>query len=164
MVRNGGSKDTYSPYLHFMLGSTASRSLKPMPHGFPGVASSMKRPNSGWKVGTVSSTLRGQHCAFRICSPRRTSHPLAAGQARRHRCWRASHPLPKLSECLPGAARDEPFDSRHQNRPLGIRPLEWVSKRQVIEKEAIAPRRPIAVHLALCPLPSSILQVIAIVC
>lgn len=26
-----------------------------MPHGFPGVASSMKRPNSGWKTGAVVS-------------------------------------------------------------------------------------------------------------
>ena len=34
-------------YRHFMLGSTSRRSLKPIPHGFPGVASSMNRPNSG---------------------------------------------------------------------------------------------------------------------
>lgn len=34
-------------YLHFMFGSTSRRSLKPMPHGLPGVASSMNLPNSG---------------------------------------------------------------------------------------------------------------------
>jgi hypothetical protein len=38
-------------YLHFMLGSTSRRSLKPIPHGFPGVASSINLPNSGWKTG-----------------------------------------------------------------------------------------------------------------
>jgi hypothetical protein len=34
-------------YLHFMLDSTLSRSLNPMPQGRPGVASSMNLPNSG---------------------------------------------------------------------------------------------------------------------
>ena len=34
-------------YLSFMLGSTLSSSLNSMPHGFPGVASSMNLPNSG---------------------------------------------------------------------------------------------------------------------
>ena len=33
--------------------STSRRSLNPIPHGAPGVASSMKRPNSGWNTGAV---------------------------------------------------------------------------------------------------------------
>ena len=28
-----------------------------MPHGFPGVDSSMNRPNSGWKIGSLSSLV-----------------------------------------------------------------------------------------------------------
>lgn len=37
--------------------STSSKSLKPIPHGRPGVASSINRPNSGWNVGAVLATL-----------------------------------------------------------------------------------------------------------
>lgn len=48
MFRGGES------YLHFIFDSTISRSLKSIPHGFPGVASSMNRPNSGWNVGRGS--------------------------------------------------------------------------------------------------------------
>lgn len=41
----------------FMFGSTSKRSFKPIPQGLPGVASSMKRPNSGWKMGNGSTSL-----------------------------------------------------------------------------------------------------------
>ena len=41
----------------FMFGSTSRRSLNPIPQGLPGVASSMNRPNSGWKTGSVSPSL-----------------------------------------------------------------------------------------------------------
>ena len=39
----------------FMFGSTSSRSLNPIPHGLPGVASSINLPNSGWNIGIASS-------------------------------------------------------------------------------------------------------------
>ena len=45
-------------YLNFMLDSTSSKSLNPIPHGLPGVASSMKRPNSGWNIGRVLRRFR----------------------------------------------------------------------------------------------------------
>src|SRR5690348_15957098 len=38
-----------------MFGSTSSRSLNPMPHGRPGVASSINLPNSGWNTGAGSA-------------------------------------------------------------------------------------------------------------
>jgi len=47
-----------SAYLNFIFGSTSSKSLNPIPHGFPGVASSMKRPNSGWNIGSVLGMFR----------------------------------------------------------------------------------------------------------
>ena len=37
-----------------MFGSTSRRSLNPIPHGLPGVASSINLPNSGWKIGIAS--------------------------------------------------------------------------------------------------------------
>ena len=42
----------------FIFGSTSRRSLNPIPHGLPGVASNMNPPNSGWKTGSVSSSLQ----------------------------------------------------------------------------------------------------------
>jgi hypothetical protein len=44
--------------------STSRRSLNPMPHGAPGVASSMKRPNSGWNTGAVLSPLSRRQYIF----------------------------------------------------------------------------------------------------
>ena len=41
-----------------MLGSTRKSSLKSIPHGLPGVASSMNLPNSGWKIGKGSAALQ----------------------------------------------------------------------------------------------------------
>ena len=32
--------------------------MNPIPHGLPGVASNINRPNSGWKTGSVSSLLQ----------------------------------------------------------------------------------------------------------
>lgn len=40
-----------------MFGSTSSKSFRPIPHGFPGVASNINRPNSGWNVGNGSPSL-----------------------------------------------------------------------------------------------------------
>ena len=49
---------SFRPYLRFILDSTLSRSLKSIPHGLAGVASSINRPNSGWKWGGSPSSLR----------------------------------------------------------------------------------------------------------
>ena len=44
-------------HLHFILDSTLSKSLNPIPQGCPGVASNMNLPNSGWKCGGSSPSL-----------------------------------------------------------------------------------------------------------
>lgn len=53
-------------HLNFIFFSTDSKSFHVRLKGAPGVASSMKRPNSGWKIGMVSSILSTRDLAFRI--------------------------------------------------------------------------------------------------
>lgn len=110
-------------YRHFILDSTFNRSLNPMPHGLPGVASSMNRPNSGWKCGGSSPALiNGQNPC--CCSARQQSILTVPH-------WRHSqtnqlatepHPEPVTSEFRPVPEITEPSWLHHQVTPRDIRP------------------------------------------
>jgi hypothetical protein len=86
--------------------STSRRSLNPMPHGAPGVASSMKRPNSGWNTGAVLSPLsrRQYMCVLSLLAKKTYSgFPPRARSGTPPPCLRSSASLAnasRISACL----------------------------------------------------------------
>lgn len=88
-----------------------------MPHGLPGVASSMKRPNSGWKTGAVISVslLCISMSSIGIDVRVHTSRIPFAHLALLPLLPAASHHWPEQPKCLPGAAKAEPCDALHRS-------------------------------------------------
>jgi hypothetical protein len=84
--------------------STSRRSLNPMPQGAPGVASSMKRPNSGWNTGAVLSPLsRRQRMSYCHIQRKAYSGFPRARSGTPPPCFRSSASLAnasRMSACL----------------------------------------------------------------
>lgn len=94
-----------------------------MPHGLPGVASSMNRPNSGWKCGGSSPALiNGQS----LCScPVKQQSILTVPHWRRSQTNQLAtkpHPERETSEFRPVPEITEPSWLRRQVPPPDIRP------------------------------------------
>lgn len=108
-----------STYLSLMSGSTLRRSLKPIPHGLPGVDSNINRPNSGWKIGSLYSLDKS---AEFHTQPYRTTLRYFADPARIPRLLVILHLRQEPIECRPVAKTIAPFDAHHQVLPPDTQP------------------------------------------
>ena len=129
-------------YLHFMFGSTSSRSLKPMPQGFPGVASSMNLPNSGWNTGAgFSFALPWSVQDVQIWTVRLTRRLRFASQVLRRPAAEASHRWPAQLGYQPDGAIVGPCGCPGHSKQPGTR-----SGRQSVA-DAATDERMVILHL-----------------
>ena len=130
-----------------MSGSTSSKSLRSIPQGAPGVASSMKRPNSGWKTGAVLPSL--------LCWPRARSGTPPP-------CFSSSASLAKASRM--SACRSESLTFSFSSSKATTRYSIFGQVSTITPEGTPAltiPRHPRAMHHAPCPWHYSRLQVVA---
>lgn len=145
---------------HFMLCSTSRRSLKPIPQGLPGVASSMNRPNSGWKIGSGSACL----VRFRSFQYPENHHSYLATS------WRSGTQPPCLQRASSlandsriSACRNESFTVRDFSSKATTRysTCNMHQHRGRHTSLACPPHLPIAEHRVLCPWLAAISREVA---
>ena len=146
-----------------MFGSTSSRSLKPMPHGFPGVASSINLPNSGWNTGAgLSFALPWSIRSIKVGLFGLTRRSRSEGQALRRLAAGASHRWPAPLECRLGGVRGGLCGCPGRSKPLGTRSGCKSVPDSVTDKRMLVPHLPKVVHPSLCLWHCAIWRAVAV--